>query len=82
MVTQTLTNFNLEERHYYLFSVSINTCDGSCNTAEDPFDRIFIPNEIKDKNLKAFNIIKGINKSKALAKHISCECRCETKIKQ
>ena len=28
-------------------------------------------------NLKVFNMIKGINKSKAIIKHISFKCTCE-----
>ena len=44
----------------------MNSCDGSCNTMEDPFDRICIPNKMKDVNLKVFNMIKGINESKTL----------------
>ena len=58
----------------------------SCNTAEDPFCRICMPNKIEDVNLKVFNIIKGINEShksinkcisKTLIIHNSYECRCE-----
>ena len=55
----------------------MNRCDGSCNFIEDPFGRICVPNKIEDGNLKVFNMIKRINKSKTLIKHISCECRCE-----
>ena len=50
----------------------MNSCNGSCNTMEDPFGRICIPNKIEDMNLKVFNIIKGINESKTPIKHISC----------
>lgn len=33
------------------------------NTAEDPFGKIYAPNKMEDLNLKAFNMMKGINKS-------------------
>ena len=51
--------------------------DLSYNTAEDPFSRIYVPNKVEDLNLKVFNMIEWINEPKALAKYISCECRCE-----
>ena len=38
----------------------------------------------QDLNLSVFNMITGINESKTLTKHISCECKCkfeETKCK-
>ena len=31
----------------------------------------------EDLNLSVFNMITGINESKALTKHISCECKCK-----
>ena len=52
-------------------------CYGSCNSIEDPFGRICAPNKIEKVKLKLFNMIKGINESKTLRKHISCECSCE-----
>ena len=51
--------------------------DGNCNIIKNPLGRIYISNKMKDVNLKVFNMTKGINESRALAKYISCECRCE-----
>ena len=51
-------------------------CDGSYSTVEDPFHLTYVPNKIEDVNLKVFNMIKGINKSGTLAKHISLQGRC------
>ena len=36
-----------------------------------------VPNKTKDLNLSIFNMIIGINESKSLTKHISCECKCK-----
>lgn len=52
----------------------MNMCDGRCNTIDDPFGRIYFPNNFEDMNLKIFNMIKAINESKTLAKQILCEC--------
>ena len=43
-----------------------------------------IPNKTEDLNLSMFNMMTGINESKTLTKHVSCECKCkfdETKCK-
>ena len=37
----------------------------------------YVPNKKDDVNLKVFDMIKGINESKTLIEHISCEFRCE-----
>lgn len=35
----------------------------------------YVSKEMKDVNLRVFNIIKEKNESKSLIKHILCECR-------
>ena len=52
------------------FMVSLNKCNGSCNTLDDPFRRIWVPNKTEYVNSKVFNMIKGINEAKTLIKHI------------
>ena len=76
-VRQMLINFNPSEFHYHRFIISIDRCNESCNTAEDPFCRMCISDKLEDVNLKVFNMIKTINESKTLGKQISCECRYE-----
>ena len=36
-----------------------------------------VPNKTEDLNLSLFSISTGINESKTLTKHISCECKCK-----
>ena len=59
-----LIDLNLDELHYCSFVISMNLCNGSCNTVEDPFGRVCIPDKIENVNLKVFNVIKSINESK------------------
>ena len=40
-------------------------------------NKVCIPNKTKDLNLSGFNIVTGINESKTLIKHISCEYKCK-----
>ena len=39
-------------------------------------NKVCVPNKTEDLNLNVFSIITGINESKTLAKHISCEYKC------
>ena len=80
MIQPTLINLNpneySQEFHYDPFSVKLDRCAGSCNTFNDLPNKVQVPNKTKDLNLSVFNIITGINESKTLTKHISCECKC------
>ena len=37
--------------------------------------KVCVPIKTEDLNLSVFNMIAGINESKALTKHISCKCK-------
>ena len=62
---------------YYPFTVNLNRCVRSCNTLNDLSSKVCVPNETEDLNLGVFNITAGINESKALTKHIPCQCKCK-----
>ena len=49
---------------YYPFVVNLNRCMGRCNSLNDLFNKVCVPNTTKDLNLSAFNMTAGINESK------------------
>ena len=61
--------------HLLLVIVSVNKCSGSCSTIDDPYDRVCVPNKVKNMNLKLFNVISEVNKTRLLVQHESCECK-------
>ena len=50
--------------------VNLDRDNGSCNTLDDLFNRICVPNRIWDVNLVFFDMIARINGSKKLVTHI------------
>ena len=58
----TIIDLNPDGHHYYPFIISLDKCDESCNTVEDPFGIIYVTNKIEDVNLKVSDMIKGIDK--------------------
>ena len=79
MIPPTLINLHpneySQEFQYYRFAVKLGRCFGSCNTLNDLSNKAHIPNKTENLNLSLFNMTTGINESKTLAKHISCECK-------
>ena len=61
--------------HYPLVA-KLDRCFKSCNTLNDLSNKVCVPNKTEDSNLSMFNMITGINESKTLTEHISCECKC------
>ena len=52
-----IININTNEPLFYPYSIKINKRKGSCNTINDPYAKIYDPGNIKNTNVKVFNII-------------------------
>ena len=68
----------VKQSKMYYSTYKLDRCVGSCNTLNDLSNKVFIPNEREDLNLSVFNMTTGINESKTLTKHISCDCKCKS----
>ena len=51
LVRPTIINLNSNELHYYLFMISLDRCNGSRNTLDDPSGTIFVPSKTKGVHL-------------------------------
>ena len=69
-------NLNSDETRFYSFIVSVNKCCGTCYTIDDPYAEVCIPNKVKNMNIKVFNLMSGVNETRFLVQHDSCECKC------
>ena len=57
-----LINLNPLEVKYYPFLITLDKCNGNCNTLNNISDKICVPNGTEDKNLNVFNLLtKTIN---------------------
>ena len=65
-----------QEFQHYAYAVKLAGCVGSCYTLNDLSNKVCAPNKTEDLNLSMFNMFTGINESKTLTNHISCECKC------
>ena len=60
----TLFNINSNEPLYYPFTDSVNKCGGSCNSIDDPYARVSVPDKIKNINEIGFNLMSRVNEAK------------------
>ena len=56
-----IINLNTNEPLSYPYSIKINRCKGSCNTMNDPYAKICVPDQVKDTNVKVFNLMSRTN---------------------
>ena len=58
------------------FSVKINRCTGNCNSINDPYARICVPDVVKKLNVKVFNLISRTIETRSIKSHETCKCIC------
>ena len=58
------------------YSIKINKCKGSCNTINGPCAKICGSDNIKNTNVKVFNLISRTNETRHIKWHKTCKCRC------
>ena len=51
---------------FYPFSVKMNRCSGNCNSINDPYARICVPDVVKNLNVKVFNLMSRTNKTRSI----------------
>ena len=68
-------NVNTNEPMFYPYSITINKCKGSCNTNNDPYAKLYVPDTIKNINVKVFNLISRTNETRHIEWHKTCKCK-------
>ena len=72
-----IINLSNNEPIFYPYSIKITRWKGSCNTINDPYAKICVPDQIKDTNVKVFNLMSRTNETRHIKWHKTCRCnRC------
>ena len=61
---------------FYPFSIKVNKCSGNCNSINDPYAKLCVPDTIKDSNVRVFNLMSRTNETRQIAWHETCKCIC------
>ena len=75
-VRSEIININSNNPMFYPFSVKINKCSDNCNNINDPYAKIYVPDVIKNLNVKVFNLLTKTNQSRHIKWNESCKCIC------
>ena len=75
-VTPKIVDIKSNNPIFYPFTVNINKCSGNCNNINDPYEKIFVPDTVKNFNVKVFNLMSKNNETKYMKWHETCKCIC------
>ena len=70
-------NVNSNNPIFYPFSIKTSKCSGNCNNINSPDAKIWVPDVIKDLNVKVFNLMSRINETRFIEWHETCKFKCK-----
>ena len=70
-------NEGVGEALFYPYNVQVNKCSGSCNTLDNPVQKLCVPNVIKGLNMKVYNFLTMLNETCNVLWHRRCKCVCK-----
>ena len=68
-------NEGVGEALFYPYNVQVNKCSGSCNTLNNPIEKLCVPNVIKGLNMK--DVLTMLNETRNVLWHESCKYVCK-----
>ena len=75
-VRPEIVNVSSNNPIFYPFSVKINRCSGNCNSINDPYARICVPDVVENLSVKVFNLMSRSNESRSIESDETCKCIC------
>ena len=63
-VRPEIVNVNSDEPVFYPFYLKTSKCSGICNSINDPYAKLCVPDVVKNMNIKVFNLMSRTNKTR------------------
>ena len=79
-VRPQIVNVNSNNSIFYPFSIKTSKYSGNCNNINDTKKKMCIADVVKNLNVKVFNIMSRINKTRHIKWHETCKCKCRLDI--
>ena len=61
-----IINVNNNEPVFYPYSINVNKCSGSCSNINDSYAKLYVPDIIKNINVKVFNLMPRISETRQI----------------
>ena len=72
-VRPKIVDINSNNPMFYPFSIRIDKCSGNCNSINDPYAKICVPDTVKDLNVGVFNLMSRNNETRRIKWHETCK---------
>ena len=74
-VRPEIINVNSSDPIFYPFSIKTSKCSGSSNNINDPYIKLCVPDDVKNLNIKVFNLMSRTNETRHIKWYETCKCK-------
>ena len=71
-----VVNVNGDEPVFFSFGIKTSKCSGSCNIINHPYEKICVPDVVKNLNVNVFNLMSRANETRHIEWRETCKCEC------
>ena len=75
-VRPEIVNANSDEPVFFPFSIKTSKCSRSYNNINDPYQKLCVPDVVKNINIKVFNLMSRTNETRHIQWSETCKCKC------
>ena len=75
-VRPEIVNANSDEPIFYPLSIKTSKCSGSCNNISESYEKLCVPDVVKNLNVKTFNLMSRTNETRHIEQHDTCKSYC------
>ena len=61
---------------FFSFSIKTSKCSGNCNSISNTYAKLCIPDDVKNLNVKVFNLMPRTNEMRHIEWHETFKCKC------
>ena len=72
-----VVNINGDGSVFFPFSIKPSKCSGSCNNINHLYEKVCVPDVVKNLNVKGFNLMSRTNETRHIELHKTCKCECK-----
>ena len=71
-----IINVKGDDPVFFPFSIKTSKCSGSCNSINNPYAKLCVPDVLENLDVKAFNLMSRTNETRHIEWHETCKCIC------
>ena len=75
-IRSEMINVNSNGPLLYPYSIKINKCRCSCNSINDSYPKLCVPDVVKNIIVRVFNLMSRTNETRHIKWHKTCKCKC------